>query len=142
MNSKQKWQNAGLIILTAVLAIGIIWMNVFQRSVKYYKEGEIYFSEGKYLEAITSYETSAHAYTPLNKYVRQSMERLWEIGNLLENEKKDTMGALIAYRCLRSSVYAIRSLYMPYKDWIPQCDERIAAIVEAQRTQQINENNQ
>jgi hypothetical protein len=133
MKNKKTMQTIGLILLTAFIAFGMVWVDVYQRSAKYYKEGEALFAQGKLLEAVTSYETSAHAYTPINSYVNKSMDRLWEIGQRLEKEKDDPDYALIAYRSLRSSVYAIRSFYMPYKEWIPKCDERIQALVEIQK---------
>jgi hypothetical protein len=133
-SKKERWQNAGLIILTIFIAIGMIWWNTYRRSVTYFNEGEKLFQEGQLLDAITSFETSAHAYTPYNSYVKRSMERMWEIGTRFEAEKEEPDYALIAYRSLRSSVYAIRSLYMPYKEWIPRCDEKIRKLVEIQKS--------
>ena len=131
MKINNSLQNAGLVAATIILAVAIIWINVYTRSVKYFNEGESFYKAGRLMEAVTSYETSAHAYTPFNSHVARSMDRMWEIGQLLE--KTDIPQALVAYRCLRSSVYAIRSLYMPYKEWIPKCDERIAALVSDQQ---------
>jgi hypothetical protein len=123
------------VALTIVITLGLIWLNTYRRSSEYYKQGEALLAQGKVLEAITSYEISAHAYTPLNPHVRRSMDKLWELGQRLENEKEDPGYALIAYRSLRSSVFAIRSFYMPYKEWIPRCDERIQALVGVQKQQ-------
>ncbi len=128
-DKKQFRQNAILIAITVLLTIAMVWVNTYRRSVKYYNQGMNYYTQGKYLEAVTSFETSAHAYTPWNHYVKNSMEKLWEIGERLQREKEDPDYALIAFRSLRSSVYAIRSLYMPYKEWIPKCDAKIKELV-------------
>ncbi len=119
--------------LTVVCVILMIWFNVYHRSVRYAREGDVFLAEGKLIEAVTCFETSAHAYTPWNKHVRHSMEKLWEIGARLEQENEDPTFPLIAYRSLRSSVYAIRSFYMPYKEWIPRCDEQINRLVAIQK---------
>jgi len=120
------------ISLTIVFVISMIWFNVYQRSSRYSQEGDQFLSEGKTIEAISSFEAAAHAYTPWNSHVRHSMEKLWEIGEKLEQEHEDPTYALIAFRSLRSSVYAIRSFYMPYKEWIPQCDRKIRDLVSIQ----------
>lgn len=121
------------VLVTAFCVILLIWINVYSRSVRFSREGDAFLAEGKLIEAVTSYEISAHAYTPWNPHVRHSMEKLWEIGERLERENEDPTYPLIAYRALRSSVYAIRSFYMPYKDWIPRCDEKIGQLVMVQK---------
>jgi len=135
---KDFYQKAGLILLTVMIAFFMVWLNTYQRSVKYFEEGEELLGKKKYLEAITSYETSAHAYTPWNPYVERSMEKLWEIGQMFEDQNKEPDYALIAYRSLRSSVYAIRSFYTPYKEWVPKCDERIQELVRQQKAKPDN----
>ncbi len=130
---KDTKQKVILVGITIVTAIAMIWINTYQRSVTYFKEGETYLANDQLMEAITSFESSAHAYTPWNSNVRKSLERLWEIGERLEKEKDAPEYPLIAYRSLRSSVYAIRSLYMPYKEWIPRCDEKIRQLVEIRK---------
>ncbi|MBN1355705.1 hypothetical protein JXA40_05465 [bacterium] len=130
MKSKTAW-----IVLTVIITVGLIWINTYRRSVRYFNEAQDLMADGKILDAVTSYEIAAHAYTPWNTYVQRSMERLWEIGQRLEKEKEDPAYALIAYRSLRSSVFAIRSFYMPYREWIPRCDEKIRLLVLKQKQQ-------
>lgn len=122
--------------ITLVIMIAMVWINVYLRSRRHFLEGEAFFKEDKFIEAITSYESSAHAYTPGNRNVERSLERLWEIGEILEEQYTDPMYPLIAYRSLRSSVYAIRSFYMPYKEWIPRCDAKIKSLVKIQLARQ------
>lgn len=120
---------------TIVLMIVMVWSNVLLRSRRHFKDGERYLQEEKFIQAITSYESSAHAYTPWNNHVARSLERLWEIGQILEKQHEDPTYPLVAYRSLRSSVYAVRSFYTPNKEWISRCDVKIAELVEIQRQQ-------
>lgn len=123
-----------------VLVIVMIWINVYSRSVRYAREGDILFNEGKLIEAIASYETAVHAYTPWNPNVRHSLKKLWEIGETLEAKHEDPAYALLAYRSLRSSIYAVRSFYTPNKEWVHRSDDKIASLVNIQR--RMIENNQ
>jgi hypothetical protein len=127
------WKKLFLIACTIMLVTVMVWINVYTRSARYAREGDVLFGEGKLIESIASYETSAHAYTPWNPHVRHSLDTLWEIGEALESKYEDPTYALVAYRSLRSSVYAIRSFYMPYKEWVPKCDEKIASLINIQR---------
>jgi hypothetical protein len=120
------------VCITFVLVITMIWANVYLRSARYAREGDDYLKDGHLVEAISSYETSAHAYTPWNPHVKHSMQKLWDIGELLEQMYDDPTYPLIAYRSLRSTVYAIRSFYTPYKEWVPRCNEKIMQLVEKQ----------
>ena len=120
---------------TILIMIAMIWINVYLRSSRHFKEGEAYLAEDKLIEAITSFESSAHAYTPWNANVTRSLERLWEIGEELEKRHTDPTYPLVAYRSLRSSIYAIRSFYWPHKEWIPRCDEKISQLVTIQKQQ-------
>lgn len=132
--SSETRQKVGIIAITIVIAFGMVWLNTYQRSQKYAKEGESFLAEGKLMEAITSFETSAHAYTPLNSNVVSALNRLWEIGERFEKEKPtEPEYALVAFRSLRSSIYATRSFYTPHKHWIARCDEKIAHLVEIQK---------
>ncbi len=143
--SRDRWQKAGIIVGTIVIAFGMVWLNTWQRSVKYCREGQEFLSEGKLMEAITCFESAAHAYTPFNSHVVDALNRLWEIGERYEREKPDEPEyALVAFRSLRSSIYATRSFYTPHKHWIPRCDEKIKNLVEIQRArlEQIRQNEQ
>jgi hypothetical protein len=64
--------------------------------------------------------------------VERSAERLWGLGEALER-KSDPTRALVAYRSLRSSFYAVRGLNSPGTTWIARCDDKIAALVKLQK---------
>jgi hypothetical protein len=135
MEMSEKSQKAIIILVTALIAVAIVWTNTYMRCVKYYQKGEELLGQGELLQAVTNYETAAHAYAPFNGYVAKSLNRLWEIGEKMEAEHQAPENPLIAYRTLRSSVYAIRSFYEPYKEWIPRCDKKISALVDIQKKQ-------
>ncbi len=123
----------GIITLTIIIAISMVWINTYRRSARYYSEGEQLFQQEKLLDAVTRFEIAAHAYTPWNPHVIRALERMWEIGQRFEKENEDPDYALIAYRSLRSSIYATRSFYTPNESWIPRCDKRIHVLVEIQK---------
>ena len=133
-DKKERLQNIGIVVVTALIAIVMIWANTYKRMGTHFKEAEEFYSQGEYLKAITSYETAIHAYVPWSSKIKQSAQRLWEIGNMYE-EKGEADYALIAYRSLRSSFYAVRSFYQPYPEWIAKCDEKIPPLMDLQEIQ-------
>ena len=81
---------------------------------------------------MTSYEWTIKMYTPLSGEVEDACEKLWFIAG--EYEKKGQLDfALIAYRSLRSSIYSIKSFYLPYGKWIKLTDEKIKGILVIQK---------
>jgi hypothetical protein len=121
---------SGVVIL--VILVGMVWANTYYRGRAEYIEGEKYFKEAMFKDAIAAYGTSVRMYTPFSSYVPASLQRLWEIGEGYRQTGQYDR-ALIAYRDLRSGVYAIRSIYSPYEEWIPRTDERIAQTLELQK---------
>ncbi len=121
-----------IIIIASIMALMVI-VKVYYGSMVEFNRGEEAFSKQDLSEAITHFERSIHWYTPFNRYVAGSAERLWEIGKIAEKQN-DTQLALLAYRSLRSSFYAVRSFYTPYKEWINKCDEKISTLVASQET--------
>lgn len=121
----------GVIVATIMLLMVII--KVYYRSYDEFKKGEEAFNKQEWTTAITNFQRSIHWYTPFNKYVAESAKRLWEIGNMAEKQN-DSGLALLAYRNLRSSFYAVRSFYTPHKEWINKCDEKISTLVALQDT--------
>ena len=119
------------VAVAAAISIVLIWGNTQFRQWSQYKKGEEAIAKGDIIAAISAYEASIHMYTPLSPIIGRSTERLWKLAQDLE-QRGDAAKALLAYRALRSSFYAVRSLYTPGKDWIIRCDSRIAALVNSQ----------
>ena len=96
-------------VVIAVLAILLIWGNTWYRQRTQFNRGEAALAAGNYIAAIAGYESAIHMYTPGSSIVEQSAERLWRMGERLE-QGGDPGRALIAYRSLRSSFYAVQGL--------------------------------
>ncbi|HEY6874573.1 MAG TPA: hypothetical protein VI298_17780 [Geobacteraceae bacterium] len=115
----------------ALLAILLVWGNTWHRQQTQFKRGAAAAAAGDFVGAIAGYESAIHMYTPGSPTVELAAQRLWAIGEGLER-MGDATRALIAYRSLRSSFYAVRGLYAPGTEWIARCDEKIAALVKVQ----------
>lgn len=123
---------AGQLLLILVIMFVMIWGRAYYSQQKFYAEGEAALSVKNYKDATTGYEWAIRMYTPFSSKVKDSCEKLWFIGNEYEKQGKLDW-ALITYRSLRSSIYAVRSFYSPYEEWIPKTDEKIAKILEIQK---------
>lgn len=119
------------IVVAACITLVLIWGNTLFRQWSQYRTGGEALQRGDVIAAISAYEASLHMYTPLSPLVGRAADRLWKIGQDLE-QRGDSAKALLAYRSLRSSFYAVRTLYTPGTDWISRCDGRIAALVSQQ----------
>lgn len=120
----------GLIVF--VIMTGMVWANTYYRGSSQYALGEKAFEAGDYKNAIAGYGTAVRMYTPLAGYVPASLDRLWYMGEGFEKTGQYDR-ALIAFRDLRSGIYAIRSFYTPYEEWIGRCDERIERVLALQK---------
>jgi hypothetical protein len=113
----------GFIILTICLLIIGTRMVYLQRS--HFMAADKYYQEANWKLAISEYDKTMHFYTPWSPYLKKSAQKLWQIGEMFENEKKFDW-AHTAYSTIRSSFYSARSLYTPGRDWISRCDAKIA----------------
>ena len=137
----KRWQSFAVVAVTAVLALVIVWVNTYQRMREQYALAEKHDAAGEYLQAVTAYETAIHAYVPWSSRLERSIQRLWEIGQMYE-QRGETDMALIAYRSLRSSLLAVRSVYQPYPEWIRRCNERIPFLLSLQDGMEIRDRNE
>ncbi|GFE57002.1 tol-pal system YbgF family protein [Geobacter sp. AOG1] len=119
------------VVVTAIIAIILIWGNTWYRQWSQFNRGEASLAKGDYVAAIAGYEAAIHMYTPGSPLIERSAEKLWGIGEMQE-KKGDRELALVAYRALRSSFYATWGLTSPGKGWIARCDEKIAWLVKLQ----------
>lgn len=95
------------------------------------------------IAAISGYASAIHMYTPGSTLVETAASRLWSLGENLE-QAGETEKALIAYRSLRSSFYAVRGLTNPGTEWITRCDQKLAKLTanSSSPTKSANPNNQ
>ncbi|MDT8316837.1 MAG: hypothetical protein RQ824_02460 [bacterium] len=123
---------ASQIALVLLIMFIMVWGRSCYFQQNHYSEAEAAFKDKNYKDAMTSYEWTIKMYTPLSGEVEDACEKLWFIAG--EYEKKGELDfALIAYRSLRSSIYSIKSLYLPYGKWISLADEKIEGILAMQK---------
>lgn len=115
------------IAVISVIAIILLWGNTLYRQHVQFGKGEKALAAGDAMAAIAGFESSIHMYTPGSGLVNKAAEKLWEIGQQFEG-KGDTEKALIAYRSLRSSFYAVRGFTAPGSEWITRCDAKISQL--------------
>ena len=121
---------SGIVIL--LIMFSMVWVKTYISGRSQYLDGEKNYAAGNLRDAISDYETAIHMYTPFGSYVPASAQRLWEIGQGFERSG-DYDWALISYRSLRSSFYAVRSFYTPYQDWIDRTEKQIDIVLAAQQ---------
>jgi len=115
-------------IIIALSGISLLWGNTLARQQEQFSRGEEARSRGDFIAAVAGYETAIRMYTPWSPLVDRSAGRLWALGEEMERNR-DGERALVAYRSLRSSWYAVRGLTSPGTHWIALCDTKIAKLV-------------
>lgn len=112
----------------ALVSLVLIWGSTLYRQQVQFQKGERAMAAGDFVGALAGWEAAIHLYTPFGSVVEQSAQRLWELGEF-SAQRGDIPRALIAYRSLRSSFYAVSGLYQPGEGWIRKCDARIAQLL-------------
>ncbi len=115
-----------------IICTALIWGDTYRRQRTQFAKGEQALARGDYMAAIAGYEAALHMYTPGSPLVGKSAGKLWLMGGTFERIG-DRERALIAYRALRSSFYAVWGLHKPGKEWIARCEEKIAKLTERTR---------
>ena len=120
------------IALVLLIMFIMVWGRACYYQQNHYADAEAALKDKRYKDAVTEYEWTIKMYTPLSGEVEDACEKLWFIAG--EYEKKGQIDlALIAYRSLRSSIYSIKSFYLPYGKWIALSDEKIEEILAIQK---------
>lgn len=103
------------ILFYIAISIFMIWGVTYYRQFNAFNTAEKLTKSGKHLDAIAFYETAIRMYTPGSKNVQKSVQAILTQGETFQNSNK-IQEALIAFRALKTSLYAIRSFYSPYKE--------------------------
>lgn len=114
--------------LIVTIIIVMIFLRVFIQQYKEFKKGETAFSALNYKEASVYYESAIHMYTPKSPFIEGSVNRMLTIAQDFE-KKGEYRWALVTYENLRSSLYSVKSFYLPYPEVIALCDSKIAELV-------------
>ncbi|ADO46025.1 conserved hypothetical protein [Hydrogenobacter thermophilus TK-6] len=84
-------------------------------------EGDMLLINGKPLMAISMYERALLNYLPFSPYNQKAIERIEKVCNsLLEKSHK-----LFCYETLRSSLYQLRGISVPYSEKIKPLEEKM-----------------
>jgi len=116
-----------VILLVMCLTLGT---KVYLSSWQEYRKAQDALARRDYHQAIVHLKRTILWYLPGNRYVEGATAKLWQLGLLAERQGNREL-ALEAYRSLRSGLYAVRSLYIPYREWIKRCDSKIASLMAA-----------
>lgn len=128
------WKKRVLIVaVMIVITLGLIWLETYKRQREQFGLAENYYLQKDFPKAIQCYDAAIHMYTPWSSRVKLSAQKLWDIGKMYENKQEYDL-ALISYRSLRSSFYAVRWLVQPYQEWIDRCDVAIDRVLKTQET--------
>jgi hypothetical protein len=129
-------------ILLAVIVVSVtiasIWGHAIWKSRQEFYLGLDAREQGKLDEAALYFQRAILWYTPGSSFVYQAAKALWQISIEAEGAGQ-TEKALSGYRALRSAFYACRSLYVPGKEWIERCDQKIARLMAEQETPILSE---
>ncbi|ABK98016.1 tetratricopeptide repeat protein [Pelobacter propionicus] len=118
-------------VVMALICLVLFVAGTWWRMRTQFNLGEEAFRRGDFSGAVAGYESALHMYLPGHPAMDRTARRLWEMGE--SNERQgDLSRALIAYRALRSSYYAVRWLRQPGQEWIARCDRKIAALAPLQ----------
>lgn len=113
-----RWLKVGVLIVFIILVI-LATLTYNQRQL--IKEAQIVQAMSKPLMAISLYERVLLNYVPLSPYNKKAVEGIEKLCPTL-NDKKHR---LFCEETLRSSLYQIRSFYMPYEEKIRETEKRI-----------------
>ena len=113
--------------LLSFLLLFMVILRVFLGSYFEYNKGLKFYLENDYEKSRIHLSRSIRFYLPLSPIVKKSIEKMREIVKVYDS-KKDFTKSLRVLETLRSSIYSTRSFYVPYKDIINECDQRIADI--------------
>lgn len=112
MSSTRK--NVFCIVVCVIVTLLMIWGVTWYRQQRYFQRGEEYFSRQDYLRALHDYEAAVRFYTPFSKGVATSVARMLWIADYFR-DRNMVEESLMAYRAIKTSLYAIRSFYEPFR---------------------------
>lgn len=118
-------------LVMALICLLLFVAGTWWRMQTQFNLGEEAFRRGDFSGAVAGYESALHMYLPGHPAMDQAARQLWSMGEFNERQG-DLSRALIAYRALRSSYYAVKWLKQPGREWIARCDRKIAAMAPLQ----------
>ncbi|MFW6051254.1 MAG: hypothetical protein ACODAU_08775 [Myxococcota bacterium] len=129
MAERAKWaRGVGRFLGIAGVAIAVLAVRVVVVSHQELERGEALRVEGDTDAAVVHYRRAARWYAPGNPYVVRALDALAQIGAAAERDG-DLERALFAWRSVRASILATRSVYQPHEERLALAEERIAELM-------------
>jgi hypothetical protein len=124
----KRWRIA---LLVVAVGLGAVLTRVFWDGRRALAAGDAAMARGDAPAALVEWRRAARWYAPLAPHVADAYERMEALARAAE-EKGDQALALDAWRGIRSSALATRSLYTPYEDRLAEANQHLAALMARQ----------
>ena len=118
-------------VALATLVFGVVGARVIHSAQTELSDARLAAEGGDLDRALVHYRRAARYYVPGSPYHVHALERLDLLGRGAEAEG-NVDRALAAYRAIRGSILATRSVYVPERERLEAADQRIAALMAAQ----------
>ena len=115
----------------AFVIVAAVWLKVALEARSEVALGTAAETAGDRESALVHYRRAVHWYSPFSGAVERAVNAISAMARVAE-VAGDRVFALDAWRDLRSSLYAIRHVFIPYEDRLRVSEERIAALVAAE----------
>jgi hypothetical protein len=112
----------------ALVVVSAVWLKVALESRAEVAAGAAAEAAGDREAALMHYRRAVHWYSPLSGAVERAVAAMEAMARAAE-AAGDRVFALDAWRDLRSSLYAIRHVVIPYESELRASEERIAALL-------------
>lgn len=112
------------------IPVAIIWVKVYFEGRAAVSAADAALAGGDRDEALTHYRRAIHWYSPLSGSVERAVRSVRKLAEEAES-RADTAFALEAWRDLRSSLYAVRHIFIPFEVELRHSEDRIAALASA-----------
>jgi hypothetical protein len=118
------------VVATAAACLALFVGRTVYEQQDHFSRAEAFMAANERKLALREYDTALHFHWPGSPWTGSAARRLWELGEVFENEGR-IEEARAAYGAVRSSFYACRSFYTPGRGWIERSDEKLASLAAA-----------
>ena len=118
------------VVLVASLSLGVVVTRAVWAGTRALAAGEAASKQGELQAAITEWRRAARWYVPGARHMGAAYDRLERLAMAAE-EAGDLDTALAAWRAIRGSILATRSLYTPFAERLDPANQRIADLMAA-----------
>ena len=121
-------RSISLVLVVALVGAGLATTRALWEGRSALADGEKARERNDAAGAITGYRQAARWYVPRAPHVRRAYDRLEAIARAAEAEG-ETSTALAAWRGVRSSILATRSIHVPFEDRLELANRHIARLM-------------